>query len=1690
MNRFTLSSVCLSLILLMLYANDAHSQYANEWVKHSADYYRFSIETEGIYRIPYSVLAGTDLPLQGSGYQLWKQGEQRAVFVTTAQAFSQGDFIEFYGSPNDGQVDSELYDDPQWQLKPGRSLYQQAATYYLTWDDTEDNLRVHTTGTDLSDAPEPETYFWYENFAAFDGEYYRGKPDIFASQYIPEELLESDPEILYNSQWDVDWSNFAGMEDGEGYCSPTFSEGQTWSIGLQTQAAAMQEGLPDAILSIGLLGRSDNLSISPDHHYQVRWNDLVQDDFTQDGYHVLKYETSISNGQLQTINFLEVESIDDLGTDAEASLAYASIKYPRSFDLSGVASLAFTVDNSEVPRPLLKFNNFSSSLQFPILYDLSTNERFFGLNLNDEIHFRLSENDQSHELYLQRIENIQNVTQLEPVDFVNHEFSANQGDYLIIYPELLQASAIAIGLYRTSVVGGSHTALLCEVSDLYHQFSYGIEGHPQAIRNFLAYALAHFDDKPKNVLLLGTGVDLFHLNQNPGLAGDNRLPAIGSPSSDFLFLRDNNGELLDLALGRLPIKTDLEGENYLDKVKTFEEQTRACERSAYSYRGKQILLGQLSNQESEVWTQDWYSQLTESASNSLFESQSAVWIEETDQDQAATFVGLSDSLQAGAGIVLYTGESQDDGSWWNIDDPTSATAWQNGSNYSFVVSASDYTADVFSGQAQEKISAELLLDASHGAVVFWGSADRSSYNATRKLSADLLAELYDSQVGEAAGAIWYSILNSNIGTEDEHLKRTLETWSLLGDPAICFSDAAAPDYTILEQTDVWFEPIVGAGGVQSVDMYYRISNIGFPQSQEVNVSIYRDSESGDEMMYDGEKTFMQGEDNVYLFSFDVTEDLIGLNELSIIIDEQQVQEELCYENNRSVRSLFINDLECSDELVQIENLQSSYCFSNSPSELIGSPAGGTFYIDGEASGIIDPLTLGAGQHDIQYVIVAEEPGCPDTIFEDSFHVTEGPAAIFELSQSQTCLYDEVEITYLGNASSEASYTWNFGPGAVGGDVQGPGPHQVVWTSAGSKSISLIVADEACLGSYARNMEVFPAVLEPELECTEVNVNSVTVSWSAQSYAEAYSLKVNELEIDLDAEATSYTADNLELGDEIDFVLTAVGNEECGNLDSEPLTCIAEGCIEQSLFIAQLPEAVCLFDPPFQISASPLGGVFSGNGVSGDFYNPLLAGAGLDTIKYTYIEGDCEYFIEAEIEIREDPVPAITQIGDLCVDDEVTLEVTEGYSAYQWVTNEQLGQSIQVGEAGQYNVVVTDEVGCQGAAFSFVAAAGIEAEIYSNTDAFVYCEDQASIFLNVSTFEEDVSVEWQDGTVGPLEVTNSGEYTALLSQPNGCTDELSVWVEEVLAPQPSLITDTGELAICNDQPLTVTCPEDYTKYEWFQDSNLLDYPEDQNSIVVEEPGSFLLVVTNEFGCVGSFFAVVEGGGALQPTILAPDASSLCEGTNVTLQLDQVYESYVWSTSEVSPSIQVSTSGTYTVYVESAGGCEGQSSTELVFQSTPTVNLGPNTDIQSGNTFTLDPVLSEGDYSYIWSTGSTSPTITVQESGLYSVEVTDLGTGCSASDEVQLSFVTSNQEPGEKLWRVSPTITWDRVLLELKVDNLWDFKIELVDIFGHVLLQSSFNSSFQEVSLAELPAGVYLILLRDGQGLAATQKLIKQ
>ncbi len=135
----------------------------------------------------------------------------------------------------------------------------------------------------------------------------------------------------------------------------------------------------------------------------------------------------------------------------------------------------------------------------------------------------------------------------------------------------------------------------------------------------------------------------------------------------------------------------------------------------------------------------------------------------------------------------------------------------------------------------------------------------------------------------------------------------------------------------------------------------------------------------------------------------------------------------------------------------------------------------------------------------------------------------------------------------------------------------------------------------------------------------------------------------------------------------------------------------------------------------------------------------------------------------------------------------------------------------------------------------------------------------------------------------------------------------------------------------------------------------------------------------------------------PSVNLGNDQSICDGSVLTLDAGQA-STYLWSTGATTQTIQVSSTGIYSVVITNAAGCDATDAIVVNTTPSPSVNLGADVSSCVGTAVTLDA--GNTGASYLWNTGATTQTIQASASGVYTVTVS-IG-NCIDIDTIQVSF----------------------------------------------------------------------------------------
>jgi hypothetical protein len=245
---------------------------------------------------------------------------------------------------------------------------------------------------------------------------------------------------------------------------------------------------------------------------------------------------------------------------------------------------------------------------------------------------------------------------------------------------------------------------------------------------------------------------------------------------------------------------------------------------------------------------------------------------------------------------------------------------------------------------------------------------------------------------------------------------------------------------------------------------------------------------------------------------------------------------------------------------------------------------------------------------------------------------------------------------------------------------------------------------------------------------------------------------------------------------------------------------------------------------------------------------------------------------------------------------------------------------------------------------------------------------------------------------PTDATVAGTYTLVVTVDNCASSPINTNV--IFSTPPDAVASNGgpycvgEIIQLYGQTNT---PGSDTTYTWtgpngFASSN-------QNPSGNLEPGLYQLVI-NVDGCnsIASSTDVIVHPSP-QPMISGQD--TICMGNSTTLDGGSGFTGYQWTDGSNASTLEVFTSGLYSVTVTDINNCTGVSSFQVTQVPSLTPVLSGSLAFCEGSQTMLDA--GPGFTSYLWSSGEPTQVITVNSGNLYTVTVTDAD-GCTGSASV--------------------------------------------------------------------------------------------
>ncbi|MDH5366239.1 MAG: T9SS type A sorting domain-containing protein [Cyclobacteriaceae bacterium] len=352
-----------------------------------------------------------------------------------------------------------------------------------------------------------------------------------------------------------------------------------------------------------------------------------------------------------------------------------------------------------------------------------------------------------------------------------------------------------------------------------------------------------------------------------------------------------------------------------------------------------------------------------------------------------------------------------------------------------------------------------------------------------------------------------------------------------------------------------------------------------------------------------------------------------------------------------------------------------------------------------------------------------------------------------------------------------------------------------------------------------------------------------------------------------------------------------------------------------------------------------------------------------------------------------------------------------------------------------------------------------------TDLSCFESNDGAIEVAITEGVAPFSFQWSNGmNTQNLSTLSAGNYSVTITDAN--QQELML---ETILEQPSKIVISSSIvhATCNGQQngsvdITVSGGTGGYSYLWSNGATTQD-------INAVSSGNYLVTVTDSLNCSTESVITITNQSSI--FVIGDVTNASCSGIDGAIDISitggtSPY-SFLWSNGSTSEDLIDIESGTYTVNVKDANGCESIKSFNInvintLYLSGEVTKTGCNDD----NSGAVDLVVSGGTapYSYLWSTGEITEDIEGLSKGMYSVEVLD-SNGCTQS----LSFYVANEKINVSATTEQPSCYGGN-----------NGSIVVTPMSGQEPYSFEWSNGATESGIYNLSSGVYSVTITDASG----------
>ncbi len=377
---------------------------------------------------------------------------------------------------------------------------------------------------------------------------------------------------------------------------------------------------------------------------------------------------------------------------------------------------------------------------------------------------------------------------------------------------------------------------------------------------------------------------------------------------------------------------------------------------------------------------------------------------------------------------------------------------------------------------------------------------------------------------------------------------------------------------------------------------------------------------------------------------------------------------------------------------------------------------------------------------------------------------------------------------------------------------------------------------------------------------------------------------------------------------------------------------------------------------------------------------------------------CTASVTHTLTVNPNPTVTATAASTIICSTQSTTLTAGGATTYTWSTGSNAASIVITPTATtSYTLNGSNPTGCAGSAGISITVVNTPTVTAVSSSTAICAGASATLTAGgASTYSWSTGATTNSIVVSPVAGTTysvNGMVTA------GCNSNATVSLAVNANPTVSIAASSA--SVCPGQTATLTA-SGASSYTWSNGSNAASI----TSVPVVATG-YTVTGSNAAGCRNTATQTIGlfPAPAINLINIGSPSTSVCAGSSATLVASGV-NTYTWSTGSNNASLIITPAitTTYSVNGTDLNGCAASGSITIGINATPTVSaVASSTGICAGFSATLS---AAGASTYVWSNGSTGPSITVNPSGTatYSVAGTNAA-GCVSGATVEVTVYAS-------------------------------------------------------------------------------------